>query len=62
MTDTADITRRIELERKDAIRAFAEEIANGLEAMHGNETYQRAWRIAADWIRLGRYEKGKIIK
>lgn len=54
--------RVIELERKDAMRALAEELANGLETMAGNETYQRAWRIAADWIRTGRYEKGKMVK
>lgn len=43
--------RVIDLERNDAAQALAEELANGLEVRAGNETYQRAWRIAADWIR-----------
>ena len=58
-----DLMRRVvELERSDAIKQFAEELANGLELMHGNETYRRAWRIAADWIRASRYERVKTIK
>lgn len=58
-----DLLRRmVDLERGDAIKDFAEDIANGLEMMNGNETYRRAWRIAADWIRAYRYETVKTVK
>lgn len=53
MTDTAtDITRRVELERADAARLALEEAANALELKHGAEQYMRAWRKAADFLRV----------
>lgn len=44
--------RRIELEREDAARKALEDAANALEMRAGNELYQRAWRRAADFLRV----------
>lgn len=51
MSDIADITRRIELERADAARQALEEAANALEIRQGAEQYMRAWQKAADFLR-----------
>jgi hypothetical protein len=47
-----DLMRRIALERDDAVRQAFEEAANALEIRQGAEQYMRAWRIAADFLRL----------
>lgn len=47
----ADLARRIELEREDAARQALTEAAGMLERRGGNELYQRAWRIAADFLK-----------
>lgn len=60
MTDTADITRRVELERADAARQALEEAANALELRHGAEQYMRAWRKAADFLRT--FRPGQVVK
>jgi len=49
--------RRIELERDDADRRALENAANALEMRGGNELYQRAWRLAADFLRAFDFKK-----
>lgn len=51
MMEAADMNRRIELERADAARKALEDAAVALERRGGNELYQRAWRIAADFLK-----------
>lgn len=48
---TADLARLIELERADAARKALEDAAVALERRGGNELYQRAWRIAANFLK-----------
>lgn len=61
MTDTADITRRVELERAEAARLALDEAANALELLGGADQYQRAWRKAADFLRMFKPLGGKIL-
>lgn len=51
MNEVTNISRIIQLERSDAVREAFEEAANALELRSGAEQYQRAWRIAADFLR-----------
>jgi hypothetical protein len=58
MMDEGDNMRRvIELERQDAAYRVLEEAANALEIRGGNELYQRAWRLAADFLRSFDFKK-----
>jgi hypothetical protein len=59
MMDEGDNMKRvIELERQDAAYRVLEEAANALEISGGNELYQRAWRLAADFCRSARRQAG----
>jgi hypothetical protein len=43
--------RIIELERADARRVALEDAARHIEALQGNELYQKAWKAAASCVR-----------
>ena len=46
-----DDARRIELERADAARQALEEAAKRIDTQHGSQTYQKAFKAAADLLR-----------
>ena len=46
-----DDARRIELERSDAARQALEEAAKRIESQGGGQTYQKAFKAAADVLR-----------
>lgn len=60
MMDTPDFARVIELERADAARAALDEAAKQLDAKHGAEQYQRAWRKAATFLRSFKPYTGRV--
>jgi hypothetical protein len=54
MTEVADITRRIELERADAARKALEGAIGhieGLEGTYRNDIYRKAWKVAVQALR-----------
>lgn len=51
MTEVADITRRVELERADAMREALERAAKRIEALDGGQTYQKAHKAIAALLR-----------
>lgn len=54
MTDLADITRRIELERSDAARNELAEAIRGLESLsekYDSESYRKAWKAGIAFLR-----------
>jgi len=56
MTESAEgITQRsVALERADAARQALDEAASALEKLEGADQYERAWRKAADFLRMFR--------
>lgn len=46
-----DPARVIELERADAARQVLEEAAKRIESQEGGQTYQKAYKAAADLLR-----------
>ena len=51
MSDAEGIGRRVELERAEAARQALERAAQRVEELGGGETYQKAYKAAANAIR-----------